>query len=362
MRAVGRTAPSRLRRLSPDDVPTHRSIAGSMLRVKPLVRIFARTTAVYAALGCMTIADPESADRSTPIEATFAAFWTAARARPIEVQESLWDQIVERPRRELYASVVWEVGNNARWKTNKQRLLRQRFLEYPRLSGQIAQASSALTAEIAIQENRFRTLFPDAPASPSVQLLLAPNFDAKSGALGDGTPVLVFAVDSLVLEGADLGIIVPHELFHLYDATHAGIKNDGVMPDANLFLPLFAEGLATYVSSVLSPGHSDGELLLQGDLGALPSTRLAEVAGRFLEDAGEQASGRVPPAAFRRWFTGSRRQFQSDLPNRTGYWLGLHVIRRIQSRYPLREMASWGPSKAQMQTRAALLDLVREEK
>jgi hypothetical protein len=190
-----------------------------------------------------------------------------------------------------------------------------------------------------------------------IQLVLAPNLDAKSGVLGNGTPVLVFAVDSLILERADMSVIFPHELFHLYHANHAGIQNDGVMPGADLTLPLFAEGLATYVSSVLSPGHSDGQLLLQNNLGAIPVARLPEVAARFLADANEKAVDPVHSAAFGRWFMGSNKDYQPDLPNRTGYWLGLHVIRQIRRQYSLREMASWSPSRAQVQTRAALLEM-----
>ncbi len=82
--------------------------------------------------------------------------------------------------------------------------------------------------------------------------------------------------------------------FHLYHANHAGIKNDGVMPGADLTLPLFAEGLATYVSSVLSPDHSDGQLLLQNNLGAIPVARSPEIAARFLTDAHEKGARSSP--------------------------------------------------------------------
>ena len=291
------------------------------------------------------------------IDASFDAFWTAARDRSFEEQVALWDQVIEAPRQDVYASVVWEKKDHAHWKEEKDRFLRPRFVEYRNASDQIPAAARALQADIPTQAKRLRAIFPDAPAHPRVQLVMAPNFDAKSGLLGDGTPVLVLAVDTLVLEHADMSVLFPHELFHLYHAKHAGIQNDGVMPGADLTLPLFAEGLATYVSSVLSSGRSEGQLLLQEDLGVLPVSRLPEIAQRFLVDADARAIDPVRPDAFGRWFMGSREKKQPGLPNRVGYWLGLHVIRHLRHDYALREMASWSPSKAQAQTRAALLQL-----
>jgi hypothetical protein len=333
------------------------AVKAKMLVCNQFVRLFASSAAMLSALACMEFADAAIISETPSISTSFAAFWTAAHNRPFADQQAIWDEVVEQPRQDVYASVVWEVRDNPHWKEEKERLLRRRFLEYPRIRGQIPEVARTLELDVSVQAARFRALFPDAPARPSIQLVLAPSFDAKSGVLGNRTPVLVLAVDSLILEGADMSVIFPHELFHLYHANHAGIQNDGVMPGADLTLPLFAEGLATYVSSVLGPGHSDGQLLLQKNLGAMPVARLAEVAARFLSDADEKAIDPEYPATFRRWFKGSNENYQPDLPNRTGYWLGLHVIRQIRRQYSLREMASWSPSMAQTQTRAALLEM-----
>jgi hypothetical protein len=331
-----------------------------MPRFDAFVPALALSAAMLLAPAGMDVA-AASTNQTPSIASSFDAFWSAAGDQPFERQEALWDQVIEQPRGDLYASVVWETQHYPQWKDGKDRLLRQRFGAYPRVRLEISAAAQALQADIPTQASRFRELFPDAPAHPSIQLVLAPNFDAKSGILSNGSPVLVLAVDSLVLEHADMGVIFPHELFHLYHAKHAGIQNDGVMPDADLTLPLFAEGFATYVSSVLSPGHSDGQLLLQHNLGALPVARLPEIAKRFLADASEKAIDPVDREAFGRWFMASKQNYQPDLPNRAGYWLGFHLIRQLRRHYSLRELASWSASKAQVQTRAALLEMARGE-
>lgn len=312
---------------------------------------------VLSVLACNPLCEAATAGQADSIGASFDAFWTAARARPFQAQEALWNRIIERPRADVYANVVWEIRDHPDWKERKDRQLRGLFAKYPQLGPRIAPGARTLKSQIPVQARRFRRLFPDAAIRPRVELVLAPNFDAKSGVLGDGTPVLAFAVDTLLLERANSSVIFPHELFHLYHATHSGIHNDGVMPGADLTLPLFAEGLATYVSAVLSTGHSDGELLLQNDLGVISAARLPEVASRFLENADEPAVDPGHAVAFERWFTGSNRQIQPDLPNRAGYWLGLHVIRHLRRRFSLHEMAAWSPAQAQTRTRAALTEL-----
>ena len=284
------------------------------------------------------------------IAESFETFWNAAHDQPFEKQEALWDKFIEQPRQELYDWVVWEKRDNPDWQKEKTASLRSRFADYARIGGQIPAAVDSLEADIPVQTARFRTLFPDASAKPSAAVVLAPDFDSKSGVLSDGTPVLALSIDTLILEKADLSILFPHELFHLYDANHAGITNDGVMPGTNLTLPLFAEGLATYVSSLVSPGHTDGQYLLQDNLGALPAERLPEVARRFLADVDNSK-------AYGRWFEGNATRYQADLPNRSGYWLGLNLIRQMSKSHSLAEMASWSPAKAQEETRMALTSM-----
>lgn len=291
---------------------------------------------------------------TSSISDSFSAFWQSAQGQPFAEQERLWDGDIEAPRRDLYASIVWETQHRPDWQTQKQRTLQARFAEYPKLAAGIPTEVRALQVAIALQSIRLRQLFPDANTYPPVEILLAPNFDAKSGVLSSGAPVLVFAADSLLLEQANLSIVVPHELFHLYHAQHAGISNDGVMPGVDLTVPLFEEGLATYVSGQLSPGHTDGELLLQDDLGSLAIDKFPDIARRFLADAHHQAIDPVHPEIFKRWFSANAKPYQHDLPNRSGYWLGLQLVRYLRRTYSLAQIAAWSPSQVQTHAIATL--------
>jgi hypothetical protein len=294
---------------------------------------------------------------SSDVTASFAAFWHSAQGRPFATQEQLWNNEIEAPRRDLYASVVWEVQDHPDWQARKQRFLQARFAEYPKIASDIPAESRALQKAIDTHYPAFRHMFPDAAEHPPIEIVLAPNFDAKSGVLPDGSLVLAFAVDSLLLEQANLDILVPHELFHIYHAGHAGIRNDGVMPGVALTLPLFEEGLATYVSGELSSEHSDGELLLQNDLGKILPSRLPDIAARFLNDARSKAIDREHPEIFKRWFNAAATPYQSDLPNRSGYWLGLQVIRHLRKTYTLTQITDWSPAQADMHVMSALVEI-----
>jgi hypothetical protein len=309
------------------------------------------------------LADAQRGAVAPPIDQSFTAFWQAANGKPFAEQEKLWNTFVEAPREAMYQSVVWEVRNHPDWKQHRERALKARFDQYPGIGAEIPKEVRAINVALDVQTKRFAQHFGDS-GQPRAVVVLAPDFDAKSGVLPNGDPVLALAADTLVLEKANLDILLPHELFHLWDAEHAGITNDGVMPDTHLVLPLFEEGLATYVSTVVSPGHTDGEYLFQEDLGALPATKLTEAAKRFLSDADVLT---IDPAkhqtseAYVHWFEGGRTPYQSDLPNRSGYWLGLHVMRVLARSHTLHDMASWSPAEAEKETRVALARLARGE-
>lgn len=315
--------------------------------------------ALFPVLGFPATAVAASPGKIPSIAQSFVAFWAAAHDKPFPEQQALWDRFIEAPREGLYRSVVWEIRDNPDWRQLKERTLRDRFAAYPRISGEIPGEAGAIETAIEAQAARFGGYF-GSSWRPHVVVVLAPNFDAKSGVLSGGRPILALAVDSLILEKAKLDILLPHEFFHLWDAEQSGVRNDGVMPGTHLTLPLFAEGLATYASTVVSPGYTDGEYLLQDDLGELTEASLPQAAKRFLVDAGDMTIDPVQhktSTAFKRWFQAGHTQFQAGLPNRTGYWLGLHVIRVLRRSHSLHEIASWSPLQAQTETLAALREM-----
>jgi hypothetical protein len=77
----------------------------------PLLRIVSAACALAAIVG-FTSPARAAVDRALSIAASFDAFWAAARDRPFTEQQEAWDRLIERPRRDLYASVVWEIDHH----------------------------------------------------------------------------------------------------------------------------------------------------------------------------------------------------------------------------------------------------------
>ncbi len=291
------------------------------------------------------------------IASSFETFWTAARGKPFDRQLALWNRYIEDPRETLYRSVVWDATDIPNWRRWKTDGLKMRFGQYPRIASRIPREAATIVHALRAASGRFRKLLPGASRKPRVALVLSPDFDSKSGVLPDGTPILALAVDTLLLEKANLRILLPHELFHLYDAQHAGVMNDGVMPGTHLTLPLFAEGLAVCVSSQVSPGYADGQYMFGKMLGRLPASRLPAAARAFLADASSETIDPKTHGISRLhadWFEGDSKALNPPYPNRAGYGLGLNLIRRLRATHSLQQMASWTPGEAQRHMLTAL--------
>src|SRR6267142_1486269 len=128
----------------------------TQLRTSPMpqsdqfVPLFALSAVLLSGPSCMNPAEAVTAQQTPTIGASFDAFWMAARDRPFEEQQAIWDQVIEQPRQDVYASVVWEERDHARWKEAKEQLLRRRFAQYASVGDQISPAARNLQSNIPI--------------------------------------------------------------------------------------------------------------------------------------------------------------------------------------------------------------------
>jgi len=111
-------------------------------------------------------------------------------------------------------------------------------------------------------------------------------------------------------------------------------------------LPLLLEGLATYVSYKMNPTASLEEILMDIDLSKLNLEDERYLGQVFLTIANDRAYNEEHTENHRKWFGSKTEKLRADLPNRTGYYLGLKVVERLEKRYSLLEICSWSPSFA----------------
>jgi len=197
----------------------------------------------------------------------------------------------------------------------------------------------------------FRRVFPD--FVPPLPIILAHELGVRDGGSDyvAGRKVMLFGADMIArLHNDDsLQPFMEHELFHLEHARH--------FADCDQYwCPLWQEGLATYAASVMTPGASDHQLLLdQPQPIREPTDRhwkeaLCVAAAQF-----DRADETAINTAFSAGESGS-----SDLPRRFGYYVGLRVAAEAGRQRSLPELARLNDEQARPVVAKALGALIAE--
>jgi hypothetical protein len=183
------------------------------------------------------------------------------------------------------------------------------------------------------QVERFRSHLPDAAGDAPVTIMLSfLNFDARVRLWRDRLALFV-GLDGVAYihgRGADLGILLDHECFHLY---HHQVNPSLILPGGDtIWLGIWKEGLAVYACGVLNPGISRQRMLLGDlDLAAITPELLREIA-RELPPVLSATDGQTRARYLSYGYRG-------DIPARSGYALGLVIAERVARGRSLGELA-----------------------
>jgi hypothetical protein len=177
--------------------------------------------------------------------------------------------------------------------------------------------------------------FPDFdPAGTPIYLMPSLlNFDGHTQKWNGVIP-LFLGVDGLVLyhgEGAQLTVILDHETFHIYqDQANPGLNYEGDAENP-IYIALWQEGLAQYVSGALNPGAS--RLNVLGDdkaLAAASADEARQAAGAMLEHLESREN-----KTYWRYFS----KQDKDITGRLGYLAGLMIVKSAAPGRTLPELA-----------------------
>lgn len=153
-----------------------------------------------------------------------------------------------------------------------------------------------------------------------------------------GSTILIFGADMMASlhGGDDEGAFFHHELFHTY---HPLASHD--CPQPGMWLPLWREGLAVYVSKMLDPHATEKEMLLDFPAGALATTKSQMPAAwkQLAQVLDDGADGLYAPLF-------STRPDTSGLAPRRGYYLGYLVARELGKTRDIHTLAGLDCSEA----------------
>ena len=201
------------------------------------------------------------------------------------------------------------------------------------MADEVRRLSTAFPQTWRDQVERFRQHLPDAASDAQVTIMLSfLNFDARVRLWRDRLALFV-GLDGVVHihgRGADLGILLDHECFHLY---HHQVNPSLILPDGDtIWLGIWKEGLAVYACRVLNPRRSHLQILLgDRELAAITPETLRKIA-RELPPVLGATDGQTRARYLSYGYRG-------DIPARNGYALGLAIADRVAHGRSLGELA-----------------------
>jgi hypothetical protein len=196
----------------------------------------------------------------------------------------------------------------------------------------------------------FSTTFPDySPTTPVGFTVSLFGFDGGLRVSGENTG-LYFGVDELARIHGSTGnfkVILQHELFHQY---HYQIAPE-IGNDRAAWAFMWEEGLATYVSRRMNPGTTADQVLVTPDrLSELAQPHLPDLARRLLDNADS-----INPNDYIDLF--SVAQTPSEIPARSGYFVGYRVAEKLATTRSLVELVHLRGPELKLAVLSALAEL-----
>jgi hypothetical protein len=268
----------------------------------------------------------------------FERFWQQAQGKSFDVQARLWDKEVESKYQGMYDSLLYSKKYDKNWKERKEKLFKNALPKikdsYPQIAALFGTFDGIANEEIV----KFSKTFPNAKFDyPIYAIPSLYGFDGKAGTV-EGKNALAFGVEALIAYKRDLHIMFSHECFHVYHMGVIGLDENVFVEKARLSLPLWLEGMATYVSSIANPGRNDAEILFSDKLDKLSPVEISNMAKDFSAVADLKVADEKNQGIYNKWFSAG---YIGATPERAGYRLGLEVVRHIAKTNDIHQMVKW---------------------
>lgn len=212
----------------------------------------------------------------------------------------------------------------------------------------LAQSIPSIAASFASAFPKFRP--------ESVVIYLTPSMGVFDGMTQDvdGHHGLLLGVDNIAAENPPLGVLVDHEMFHIYhhdvNPTFFPTKSENDLYQYGIYRQVWAEGLATYVSQQLNPGTTDVTALFSKKLATLPVAQ-TQALGCLIEQRFDSRSADVADLLF----DGSNHP--PALPSRGGYLIGYLIAKDLGASHSLADLADMSGSSLEGAVRSRVRTL-----
>jgi hypothetical protein len=281
-----------------------------------------------------------SAYRIVNVTDDFVAYYRECLGLDPACRTAGWEKFVESRHPQFIEEAVYRGKGGAEKERYKQDCIRRFWDEIAPRIPQISELDFGIETRVHEIVRRFRRHLPD--FEPRTDFYLTISFSFKGKVLPvNGRDVLAIGMEAFQpSEIHQFEITLAHELFHLY---HFGRFS----ASGALYRALWTEGLATYASAVVAPGHRRSVYL-----GFSPAkmNRCDELLPLMAADF-RRHMGEYDPRLSRIYFGAEPNDTQ--VPPEAGYYLGLRIAEKLARENPLDELAK--------KPAAQVFDLLRRE-
>ncbi len=299
----------------------------------------------------------------------FQKFWEEAKDKPFAEQLKIWDRVVEEPYRDFYAFMSWEKDTTPDWQDYRKKKLQSTFktlAESPELYPAIMQEFGQFEERVKTNIARFHKEFADAHFSHTIYAAITARYDGRVEIDKQGKIIQGFGIEVITKEKRDTNVLYAHELFHVYhyQTIEQANRAENFLGQPNPILTdLWCEGFASYISQYMNPGTSLTTALISDDLAKVKPEDIRWFAQEMLKNVQRPMANEDIIKTHRLWFNlGEDNQIRSGIPSRSGYLLGYHVVKLLNQKYSLDEMAHWSTPRFSQEVTAVLQEIAQVAK
>jgi len=255
----------------------------------------------------------------------FVAYYDACQGASPQERTAMWDKLLESRYPDFFAQVLYRNKAGADRERFKKSFITWFWKEGVAKIENVRQMAPTVSGRIVGVMAQFRKQFPDFKPATDFYVTVAYSFKGKVLGL-NGKDIFAQGLEDFTPGSPQLSITIAHELFHLYHFQFFSTRGA-------LYRSLWAEGMASYASDRLVPGHRMSTVL--GFSGQKMNTchdLLPTMAKQLLEKMGEQDK------RLERIYFGAEKN-DTPIPPEAGYYVGYLVVASLAKPHSLGELA-----------------------
>lgn len=185
----------------------------------------------------------------------------------------------------------------------------------------------------------FRLKFPD--ANYDYRIYFLPSllwFAGRAGILDDGSVAVAFGVDAIARNNENVAVLFAHEMFHALHYRTLGVGQKRSLELENLRDLLWLEGLASYVSAVVTDHVLDSSIF--GKLGGMCETSRTKLKNLFRAELARSETS-SDESILDTWYGSGNKA--RGIPPMAGYCLGFWTVQKLAQSVRLSDLVTNKP-------------------